>query len=87
MAHACDAAASTDVVMSGGSKADDEAFLTTVKEAMDAGAKGLAVGRNVFQRENPEAILDGLEKVIFEETSVEEALAAVNDNGTQAMLD
>jgi class I fructose-bisphosphate aldolase len=87
MAHACEAAASTDVVMSGGSKASDEAFLSTVKEAMDAGAKGLAVGRNVFQRENPEALLDGLEKIIFEETSVEEALAAVESHGAQATLD
>jgi class I fructose-bisphosphate aldolase len=87
MGHACDAAADADVVMSGGSKASDEAFLTTVKEAMEAGAKGLAVGRNVFQRENPEALLDGLEKVIFEETTVEEALAAVESHGTQATLD
>jgi class I fructose-bisphosphate aldolase len=87
MAHACEAAADTDVVMSGGSKTDDEAFLSTVKEAMEAGASGLAVGRNVFQRENPEAILDGLEKVIFEEASVSEALAAVTGPGEQATLD
>ena len=87
MAHACEAAAAADVVMSGGSKASDEAFLTNVKEAMDAGAKGLAVGRNVFQRENPEALLDGLEKVIFEESSVEEALEAVESAGAQATLD
>jgi class I fructose-bisphosphate aldolase len=86
MAHACKAAADTDVVMSGGSKASDEEFLSTVKAAMDAGAKGLAVGRNVFQRENPEALLDGLETVIFEESSVEEALAAVESHGTQATL-
>ena len=43
---------------------------------MDAGGAGLAVGRNVFQREHPERILDGLEQVIFEEASVETALAA-----------
>jgi class I fructose-bisphosphate aldolase len=64
------------VVMSGGSKTSDEAFLSTVAEAVEAGADGLAVGRNVFQRENPEAILDGLEAVIFDEASVDEALAA-----------
>jgi class I fructose-bisphosphate aldolase len=63
------------VVMSGGSKTSDEAFLSTVAEAMEAGASGLAVGRNVFQREHPEAILDGLEAVIFDEASVDEALA------------
>jgi class I fructose-bisphosphate aldolase len=66
----------TKVIMSGGSKRSDRAFLRSVKEVMDAGGAGLAVGRNVFQREHPERILDGLEQVIFEEASVETALAA-----------
>lgn len=74
MAHAVDAAGPTKVVMSGGSKTSDEAFLTSVKDAIDAGAVGLAVGRNVFQRENPEAMLDALEAVIYEESSVDAAL-------------
>jgi class I fructose-bisphosphate aldolase len=47
-----------------------------VKTAMDAGTVGLAVGRNVFQREQPERILDALEQLIFEEAPVEDALAA-----------
>ncbi len=74
MAHACETAAPTKVVMSGGSKTDDRAFLETVAGAMEAGASGLAVGRNVFQRENPVEILDALQAVIFDGSSVEEAL-------------
>jgi class I fructose-bisphosphate aldolase len=69
-------AGKTKVVMSGGSKRSDRAFLESVKQTVDAGGKGLAVGRNVWQRENPERILDALEQVIFEEASVDEALAA-----------
>jgi class I fructose-bisphosphate aldolase len=69
-------AGKTKVVMSGGSKTSDRAFLESVKQTIDAGGKGLAVGRNVWQRENPERILDALEAVIFEEATVEEALAA-----------
>jgi class I fructose-bisphosphate aldolase len=69
-------AGKTKVVMSGGSKRSDRAFLESVKQTIDAGGKGLAVGRNVWQRENPERILDALEQVIFEEASVDEALAA-----------
>ncbi|TKX78080.1 aldolase [Halorubrum sp. SD626R] len=65
----------TDVVMSGGSKTNDESFLRTVESAMNAGASGLAVGRNVFQRDNPTAILDALELVVFEGASTEEALS------------
>ncbi len=56
----------TKVVMSGGSKRSDEAFLSDVQNTMDAGANGLAVGRNIFQRENPEDILNQLEEVIFQ---------------------
>ncbi|MFB6069156.1 MAG: class I fructose-bisphosphate aldolase, partial [Halobacterium sp.] len=67
------------VVMSGGSKTSDEAFLSTVESAIDAGASGLAVGRNVFQRENPTGILDALEAVIFEEATAQEALAETSN--------
>ncbi|WP_254840206.1 class I fructose-bisphosphate aldolase [Natronomonas marina] len=66
----------TKVVMSGGSKTTDREFLASVKETIDAGGKGLAVGRNVWQREDPTRILDALEQVIFEESTVDDALAA-----------
>ena len=69
-----DAAGPVKVIMSGGSKTSDRAFLESVKAVIDAGGAGLAVGRNVWQRENPEAMLDALEAVIFEETSVDEGL-------------
>jgi len=46
------------------------------------------VGRNVFQRDNPEQILDGLEAVIFEEASVKEALDVMGSEPTNpAALD
>ncbi|MFB6071454.1 MAG: class I fructose-bisphosphate aldolase [Halobacterium sp.] len=77
MRDAVEMAGKTRVVMSGGSKTSDRDFLETVKGAIDAGAVGLAVGRNVWQRENPEAFLDGLEAVIYEEASVEEALSRI----------
>jgi class I fructose-bisphosphate aldolase len=69
-----DAAHPTKVVMSGGSKTSDESFLRSVKTVMDAGGAGLAVGRNVWQRENPRAMLDALEAVIFEGATVDAAL-------------
>ncbi|PSQ01613.1 aldolase [Halobacteriales archaeon QS_5_70_17] len=74
MKHAVRMAGRTKVVMSGGSKTSDREFLESVKAVIDAGGKGLAVGRNVWQRENPERILDALEQVIFEEASVDTAL-------------
>lgn len=53
-------------VMSGGSKRSDEDFLKDVNDTIKVGGNGLAVGRNIFQREDPEELLDKLEKVIFE---------------------
>jgi class I fructose-bisphosphate aldolase len=74
MEHAVSMAGKTKVVMSGGSKTTDREFLSSVKSVIDAGGVGLAVGRNVWQREDPTHILDALEAVIFDETSVDEAL-------------
>jgi len=74
MAHAVRAAGDMPVVMSGGSKVDDYEFLSQVEAVIDAGASGLAVGRNVWQRENPGRILDALEAVIFDEEPADSAL-------------
>ncbi len=76
MGEAVRMAGPTEVVMSGGTMRDDRAFLRNVSEAIDAGARGLAVGRNVFQRDDPERILDALETVVFDEADPETALAA-----------
>jgi class I fructose-bisphosphate aldolase len=87
MEWACKAAGPTKVVMSGGSKADDRTFLETVESAMNAGAAGLAVGRNVFQRENAEELLDALEQVIFEGASADDALGALSSTKQAAASD
>ena len=62
------------VVMSGGSKKSDRAFLSDVHDTMRAGGNGLAVGRNVFKREEPTDILDKLEGVVFEGKGIDEVL-------------
>jgi class I fructose-bisphosphate aldolase len=76
MEQVVEMAGKTKVIMSGGSKTSDREFLESVEAVIDAGGVGLAVGRNVFQRENPKHILDALEKVIYEEASADTALAA-----------
>jgi fructose-bisphosphate aldolase, class I len=44
------------VVLSGGSKADDETVLHHTRMIMDAGGSGVIFGRNVWQREKSEAL-------------------------------
>ena len=56
----------TKVVMSGGPMTDtDEEFLSMVKDVLTAGAIGIAVGRNIWQRKDPLAISDRLHEIIF----------------------
>jgi class I fructose-bisphosphate aldolase len=72
--HLEDQVADLKTVMSGGSKRSDEAFLEDVRSTIEVGGNGLAVGRNIFQREEPQELLDKLEGVIFEGKTVEEEL-------------
>ncbi len=65
------AAGLSKVFMSGGPKAPtDESFLIQVKGAMDAGATGLAVGRNVWQNADPLKIAASLRDIIFRSSSL-----------------
>lgn len=46
------------VVVAGGGRAlDTPAFLERIDRSLEAGARGVAIGRNVFQHEQPRAIL------------------------------
>ncbi|MDG5818402.1 aldolase [Natronococcus sp. A-GB7] len=74
MADVVRMAADSKVVMSGGSKTTDRAFLEDVRATMDVGGDGVAVGRNVWQHEDPSAILDALEAIVFEDATVDTAL-------------
>jgi len=56
--------------MSGGPKApSDEDFLAQVRGVMDAGATGLAVGRNVWQHEDPIRMAAALKEIIFKKSA------------------
>jgi class I fructose-bisphosphate aldolase len=56
----------TKVVMSGGpmTKTDEE-FLAKIEEVLSAGAAGIAVGRNVWQRPDPLTISEKIHRLIF----------------------
>jgi class I fructose-bisphosphate aldolase len=44
------------VVLSGGSRADDEAVLRNTREVLEGGGSGVIFGRNVWQRDWDEAL-------------------------------
>ena len=55
----------TKVVIAGGVKKSEADFLKQVKEIMDSGAIGLAIGRNVWQSKDPLGITKKIKKIIF----------------------
>ena len=63
------------VVCAGGPKLDsDRAALELAYGAIQAGAHGLDMGRNIWQSDHPVAMLKGLRAIVHEKASVKEAL-------------
>lgn len=72
-------AAALPVVLAGGSRIGDEELLTRMEQAMEVGAIGCSVGRNIFMHENPEAMTRALARVIRERWSAEDALTELKE--------
>ncbi len=67
--------AQAPVIIAGGPKMDsDEKLLQMVKDSMDAGGKGVSIGRNVFQHRNVIGITKAISGIVLEDMDVEEAL-------------
>jgi DhnA family fructose-bisphosphate aldolase class Ia len=69
------AAGGVPLVLAGGSRIGDDELLRRMETAMDAGAIGCSVGRNIFMHPDPEAITRALARVIRERWSAEQALS------------
>ena len=67
LSWAVESAGLTKVVVSGGEKREEEEFLTTAREVMKSGAIGMAVGRNIWQNDNPMVITDKLKAIVYGE--------------------
>jgi fructose-bisphosphate aldolase/2-amino-3,7-dideoxy-D-threo-hept-6-ulosonate synthase len=68
------------VVMAGGPKTQsNKEFCKTVYDSIQAGGMGVAVGRNVFQHENPTAMVKAISAIVHKNARVEEALKILGD--------
>lgn len=66
------------VVIAGGPKTEtDEEFCRMVYDSIQAGASGVAAGRNVFQHENPTAMVKAISAIVHKGASVEQALKII----------
>jgi DhnA family fructose-bisphosphate aldolase class Ia len=72
------------VVVLGGSKSPDaKVFLSSIKEAIDAGAKGVAVGRNAWGAENIYGMARALAAIVHGGASAEEAYELLGEKWAQ----
>lgn len=63
------------VVIAGGPKmSSDRDILAMVRGALDAGAAGISIGRNIFQHKNPQRMTATLSRIVHRRASIEEAL-------------
>lgn len=68
------------VVIAGGPKmGSDEDIFRMVKDALEAGAAGVSIGRNAFQHKNPTKMVQALSKMVHQNATIEDAIDTLRD--------
>lgn len=61
------------IIIAGGKKIDEEAALRMAASALRDGAKGVDMGRNIFQSDSPTGMIKALRAIIHSDADVEQA--------------
>lgn len=67
------------VVIAGGKKVPEKDALTTAYNAIQAGAAGVDMGRNIFQSESPVAMVQAVRVIVHDNATPEQAFEMFND--------
>jgi len=68
------------VVIAGGEKMEtNRELLTMVKESLEAGSCGVSIGRNVFQHDDPIAIIKAIDLLVHENREIGEAMELLRE--------
>lgn len=62
------------VILGGAKKGSERIMLETIKTALLAGGAGVAIGRNIFQADDPAAMTAAVAAILHQEASVDEAM-------------
>jgi len=66
------------IVIAGGPKAETKReVLGDIRDAMSAGARGVSMGRNIFQQDDVDAMTSAVSRIVHDDASVEEAMREV----------
>ena len=66
------------VVLGGGTIKNEADLLSVISDAMRAGAKGVAIGRNIYQYTHPEKMVRAIRAVIHDEATAAQAARALH---------
>ena len=62
------------VILGGAKRGKERDMLADIKSAIDVGASGVAIGRNIFQAEDPSAMTAAVASIVHQNASVDEAM-------------
>ena len=62
------------VILGGPGRGDVRAVLEDIRHAMDAGAIGTTIGRNIWEHESPARVVADLAAIVHEDASVDVAM-------------
>lgn len=65
------------VILGGAKRGKEHDMLVDIKAAVDAGAAGVAVGRNVFQADDPAAMTAAVASIVHRGASVDDAMVVL----------
>jgi DhnA family fructose-bisphosphate aldolase class Ia len=67
------------VILGGAKKGSEKGMLEKIRAALDVGARGVAIGRNIFQAHNPESMTAAIAALIHEDASIDTVMAMMNE--------
>lgn len=70
------------VILGGAKKGSERVMLETIVAALEAGASGVAIGRNIFQAPNPKAMTAAIAALIHDNAPIDRAMG-IMQNGTE----
>lgn len=68
------------VILGGAKKGSERVMLEKIRTALDVGAVGVAIGRNIFQADDPGAMTSAVAALIHKNATVDEAMQIINSN-------
>lgn len=66
------------VILGGAKKGSEQIMLQNIRDALNVGVVGVAIGRNIFQADDPQAMTAAVSALIHQDASVDEAMEILN---------